>query len=477
MYYHLHLIFCISLILSWLAFIVSRFNFDLIYLPLKSFFMPVRLAADSNFFSSEPWLLASKLIKVPSTSKIFSEILIWILVLSLVFYFLKSLFYILKNQSYNFVQVQNSALVFALIACFLIPFDSSDLFGYIARGWQQLTYLQNPFASVVAEIPQWQQDPMLVNLLWEHNPSPYGPVFMMLCKALTWLSQGNLWLAMLVFKLANLAVFYLSLRLIKNILTQENFIKDKSLKLSIFASFALNPFVISQVLWNSHNDLLVGYLILAAVYNLYKDKVVLGFLFLSLSILIKYISLVLLPLFLIFAWRKKKLDLFFAVILSTALSLVLASHYQLFTIDYSNIASNISLSHKSLFDVFNSLFKYVAKHDLAAWWRWVFLIGYCFYALWLYLKAVKVKNSSEIFSYSFWLIFVLLFFASPKFHSWYLIMLMPLGLFVHPQLTLILSITHMLSFTFLDQANIANYILMTAVPVVIYFRAKLIPSS
>lgn len=471
MLFPLHQIFLVTLGFSWLAFAFARFNNELIYLPLKSFFIPI----STDLGQVAAWFLASKLIKVPLGYKVFSEILIWLLLALLVFYFLKTLFVLIKNQSYSFEQVKNSSTLLALIACFLLPSDSSDLFGYIARGFQQVGFGQNPFAEVVAEIPQWQNEPMLANLLWEHNPSPYGPAFMLITKVICSISGSNLWLAMLLFKALNLICFYFCLDLVQKLISKENFISDKRLSLSIFAVLALNPFVIIQVFWNAHNDLLLGFLVLFAIYQLYKQRLVWAFIFLSLSILVKYISLVLLPLFLIFAFKikGKKLDLFFSLIISLAISLFLASHYQLFDLDYSRLAANVSLSHKSLFDVCNSLFKYIAHHDLPLWCRYIFLSAFAIYAAWLYIKAFASKNNKDIFAYSFWLIFILLFFASPKFHSWYLMMLLPLGLFVHPQLMLMLSMTHLLSLTFLDQANIANYLLMSLTPILLYFRPSL----
>ena len=61
---------------------------------------------------------------------------------------------------------------------------------------------------------------------------------------------------------------------------------------------------------------------------------------------------------------------------------------------------------------------------------------------------------------------VLLLIISPKFHSWYLISLLPFAAISHPRLCFALSLGHLLSITFIDQAHILNYLLMTVLPVV-----------
>jgi hypothetical protein len=39
-------------------------------------------------------------------------------------------------------------------ACVLVyPFHSTDVFGYVNRGWQQVHYHMNPYVYTVAEVP------------------------------------------------------------------------------------------------------------------------------------------------------------------------------------------------------------------------------------------------------------------------------------------------------------------------------------
>lgn len=91
------------------------------------------------------------------------------------------------------------AILFCLLAFLTVPFHSTDVFGYINRGWQQVHYGQNPYVYRLGDIPQWQQDPML-RAHWIYNPNPYGFLFTLLARFLCWLGNGNWWLTLYLFK-------------------------------------------------------------------------------------------------------------------------------------------------------------------------------------------------------------------------------------------------------------------------------------
>src|SRR5262245_39603810 len=47
------------------------------------------------------------------------------------------------------------------------PFDSTDVFFYVATGWQQTHYGSNPYSSVLRNIEGAHDDPMLQNVWME----------------------------------------------------------------------------------------------------------------------------------------------------------------------------------------------------------------------------------------------------------------------------------------------------------------------
>src|ERR1043166_5378614 len=151
--------------------------------------------------------------------------------------------------------------LFCLIAVFVYPFHSTDVFGYINRGWQQVHYHQNPYVYTTAEMPGWQQDPMV----WEHwiyNPNPYGFLFTLLARVLAWLGGGNWTLTLGLFKLLNAAAYAFTAWLVwkgAHLLGQDR------PAVALYA-FMWNPLVLMHHIANGHNDILVGCLVALALY-------------------------------------------------------------------------------------------------------------------------------------------------------------------------------------------------------------------
>ncbi len=465
-------VFLLIALFSWLAFFQASADASLIYQPLKSYFLPVKLDPDSPYYAAADWFLATNTKLVPTLNRIIHELSVWLIVFSLLGIFI----YIIQKRSFEKLELKHItfiSIITATIAVFCLPIDSSDLFGYIARGAQQVYYSINPFAHTVSEIENWRQDPLLANMLWQNNPSPYGPLFKLLCRIFTQIGSHNLWLSILIFKFANLLMFIATLKVLEHIIVDKELFPEANLvqQKLIYTLFALNPFIITEAIWNAHNDIYMGLGILLGIYFCYKCKYNLALIFLVMSSLIKYLSVVLIPLVLIQSYRDQKRIPFLGLALGAVFSYCLVIHYELLTINYQRISENISLSHKSLFDGFNSLSKYISGQDLPAEIKYIFLGGFVVFAFISYYRFAKQGINQNLFKSAFWLMFVLLCICSPKFHSWYMLMFLPLGLIVHPRLMLILSCTHMLSLTFLDQANIANFLIMTVLPLIYYYKS------
>jgi alpha-1,6-mannosyltransferase len=452
------------------------------------------------------WLLTIRDFNIAFTYKAFNEIFNWLIVIFYALFFISvsgfmqsrkfggpgSILSKIKEETQNKLnsmslqEISLYALGVAFIAALCFPADSSDLFGYIARGAQQAVYHRNPYAETVANIDDWHLDPLLANTHWQDNLSPYGPLFMLVCRLVIFLAGANLWLALLIFKLFNFAIFaaflYLSKKVLNEFFLRNNLNQIESLtQKQIYILFALNPFLVNEVLWNAHNDILMALLIFSGIYLAYTKHFNWAVILIGLATLTKYLSLVLLPLVLLYAGKEylsehRKFDIksfaaFFPLKGLAAAALLagfLVWHYQLLSIDYTVISDNLTLSHKSLFDVFNSIYKYLAHYDLPNAFKFVFLGLYAIYYVLILFTAYYTKAAKHIFAYAFLLLFVLICFASPKFHSWYLVMFLPLGLLVNPRLVFLLSFAHLFSLTFIDQANILNFLLLTALPVYIY---------
>jgi hypothetical protein len=129
----------------------------------------------------------------------------------------------------------------------------------------------------------------------------YAPLWVILTIVPYALGFGNFILTLFSFKLF-IIFFYIITIIIMQRLTQER-------RAIIF--FALNPLVVFETLVSAHNDIVMIFFVLVAYYFILKKKIVLGSLYLFFSILIKYATFILLPVFVyifVVIGKKKMLD-------------------------------------------------------------------------------------------------------------------------------------------------------------------------
>ncbi len=454
---------CIVLLLaSWWAFGLAAIEPSLIYQPLKSYLLPIQLEENSSLLNASSCLWTHPQVLIAKHYRIINEIFNVILAsgLSLVFF---SIYFSSELKQNTLSSIQKHSLILAALFSLAIPSDSSDMFGYIARGAQQVYFNLNPFTHVVSEISHWREQDLLANLMWQNNPSPYGPLFMLLSAFLTLVSFKNFYLALLIFKLFNFVLFYLLLKLFTKFTNN----------IRVYALLSLNPFFLVEILWNGHNDILMAFLLLYLLHLLihqsrYNSAVFICFL----GLLIKYLTIVLLPLILIYAWKQARNCPYWGLASGLGLTGLLIGFYDLFNSQHQAISENATLSHKSLFDAINSLYKYFSHQDLPSFCKMIFFCAFVIFALWIYYKFWRYSDSNKLLQYSFYLLAVLICLVSPKFHSWYLINFLPLGLLVEPWLMGLLTGFHLFSITLVDQANIVNFVLLTLVPWIIYKKQK-----
>lgn len=237
---------------------------------------------------------------------------------------------------------------------------SSDIFNYLTTAKVLFTYQENPYIVMPIE---FIGDP---NLLFTHAANKialYGPVWIALSGVPYYLGFGNVLLVLLNFKI--LAIFfYLGLIWIIHKLTKND--------LPVIL-FALNPLVIIEVLIGNHNDVVMMFMTLFAFFLLKRKKILLACLFLIFSILIKYATIFLLPIFIMIAykiyknekidWDKTYLYSWFFMIIIFFLSALRVEIYPWYAIWFLVFAflipQNKIVLYSSLAISFGLLFRYV----------------------------------------------------------------------------------------------------------------------
>ena len=251
---------------------------NLIYgLFLLSLFFFSYLFIDQNFF-----YLKSFYSGLAFTNR--DQVSILHTVFVLIFFLIYS--QILKNiRMFNIPKVKLLIGGTVGILIFSYPaFLSFDIFNYIATAKTLFFYGENPYIVMPIE---FTGDSLLLFTHAANKIALYGPVWLGLTAIPFFLGFGNILLTVFSFKVF-IALFYLGIVYILWKMTKN---------LYSVSLFALNPLVLIETLMSSHNDIVMMFFALLSFFLLSSKKLVLAFLFLLFSILIKYAAVFLLPVF------------------------------------------------------------------------------------------------------------------------------------------------------------------------------------
>src|SRR3990167_10477344 len=200
--------------------------------------------------------------------------------------------------------ISNLKEIIKFIPAFLIPIFaypamlSYDIFNYIATSKVLFYYHENPYLVMPIE---FLRDPILLFTHAANKLGIYGIFWTIISGIPYFFSFGNYLISIFMFKLFA-ALFYLGLIFLIWKLTRN--------KLSVIL-FAANPLVIIETFISGHNDIVMMFFALLAVYSLKNKRIFLAVIFLVLSIFIKYATLFLAPLFLLTVIqyaKNKKID-------------------------------------------------------------------------------------------------------------------------------------------------------------------------
>lgn len=382
-----------------------------------------------------------------------------------------------------------TAILFAIVAVLIPPFHSTDIYGYINRGWQQLQYGLNPYVYTVDHIPNWGQDPMITDH-WVNNPSPYGFLYLLVAKLLCWIGHGDKPLTVLVFKAWNGLLYLLTAGLIwigakqLNETGPDRFQGKLKPELALYL-YLWNPLVLIHSLANGHNDILMGFFVtLSALCGILG-----GWLWiipaLMAAILVKYGALVILPLALLYLLKNKQ---WFALLGGGVIAALLFGltglpylpDWQQFHL--SEINRNAFVSHGSLHSLIYSIFKNLDKTVLPALHphrelvrsvlKNMLLGSYALFFLGLCWQRIRQSTypATQWVRDSLLVMTILICLVSLKFYPWYLGMFFPLAFYLAEgdwlrRFIVLLSCAQLFSITFIGQAHLLNFIVMTGLPI------------
>lgn len=182
-------------------------------------------------------------------------------------------------------------LVFSAVMIWMQPVTTTDLYGYVARGYLYAHLGQNPLVTAAYQLPG--------GLSVDRPPAPYGPLWIMITWVVSKLCGENLLANMLVFKVIGAVGVALTLLLVDRL--AQRFYPDRRLRVDVL--FGWSPLLIFEAVGNGHNDIIMMLCVLLAISLMLRGRAQLAFAFIVMGALIKYVSAVLAPLWLVYELR------------------------------------------------------------------------------------------------------------------------------------------------------------------------------
>lgn len=321
----------------------------------------------------------------------------------------------------------------SLAAFMAMPFDSTDICVYINNGWLQSHYHQNPFNTVVMEIPGFNNDAMFKDH-WVATPSVYGPLFCVLTAAMTALAGAKYVLAVYLLKAVNVLCH---LAITAMLFSGARFQKMSEAKaLSVAYLYGFNPFILMHEVVNAHNDIVMVFFSCLAIWLILQRRFNFVLMAVFAGISIKYASIALLPGMLYILYKELGIKRLTLLCTASAIPFAILWAYYLVALEpvrLQEIITNtgrIEGSLRAMVALVNSsdVDRLTANALIA-----IFVGASVFYfRRWPRAAATEPRNLflQRIIRDSIMIQILLVCVVAVKFYPWYLTMFFPLALFL-----------------------------------------------
>lgn len=211
-------------------------------------------------------------------------------------------------------------VLFNLTLLFVWPTTSTDVYTYVNRSRLITTYHENPY---IVPYSSHQEDLFYDELhnKWSDNTQIYGGLFVGLGAVLTTIGGDSLAANILLFKFVFMLFNILAVVILYKLANP----------LAAFL-YGFNPLILFELAHNGHNDVLQVALVLFGIYVLSQYKtfrwLLVGWIVLVCSVMVKYFSVLFLPVYFFIAVKRlerKERLLFFVLAVVIALVIPVAS--------------------------------------------------------------------------------------------------------------------------------------------------------
>lgn len=189
--------------------------------------------------------------------------------------------------------------VFGATMTFVYPVTAIDIYNYVDESRILVHYHQNP---IFVPPSHFLSDPLMsLAAGWGHQGAPYGPLAIIIDAVPTVVVGGGLLGNLLALKALYSATTLFSGFLLYRILQRVR--PERALGGAVLVAW--NPLVLFEASANGHNDSVMVLFALLAMAAFVRERTLVGMLLLVASVLVKFVTLLLVPLFLAFAIRRQ----------------------------------------------------------------------------------------------------------------------------------------------------------------------------
>lgn len=347
-----------------------------------------------------------------------------------IYFYKKSRIFVFKPGRLSLYFWASTIVVF-LVLCSSSALLSHDLFEYSARGRMLSIYKLNPYLHTPMEI---KNDIFFPLIFWKRTPECYGPLWAAIGAFHTLFFKNSVTLTTFMHKLILLAFLGMSASIFYK-LCKDNIPENAG---STTLAFLLNPLIIVMTLIDGHNEIAMAFFMLCAFYFLVKSKYALSSMFLAFAIAIKFVYILLAPIFVLCILSDKKphgvKEKIYKIIMGGAIfafttvvswfpfgweSVKAIIYY------YSELSKNFWVDSipYAVYFVSDKIGIAISKNLLSGIFLILFVAAY-FCMLGYFLKKAKMDKQA-LFTASALILLALLFTNSTPFQAWYLVWVIP----------------------------------------------------
>ncbi|MHB1135115.1 MAG: hypothetical protein ACYC4L_22310 [Chloroflexota bacterium] len=183
------------------------------------------------------------------------------------------------------------AALAGVVAVLVYPIGSTDVFNYIFQGRVLALHGDNPYLVVPRS---YAKDAMAPSVPWGDWPSTYGPLWLFVSAAAGRIYREDILLGLLAYEAVAVA-FYLGTAVLVYAAVRAY---RPAWAVAAALLFAWNPLVVYETAVNRHNDIAMAFFATAALLAYRRGRLALALPLLMASVLVKFMTVLLLPLFL-----------------------------------------------------------------------------------------------------------------------------------------------------------------------------------